>query len=72
MAIGNLDQAACNGCGICARACPEDVLHVTKHGKKAYVRYPEDCVACRACVVFCPQDCIEVKPGSNWKLPTAV
>jgi NAD-dependent dihydropyrimidine dehydrogenase PreA subunit len=48
----------CNGCGICVKSCPADVLHMDKGSKKAVVRYPEECVVCCWCYVECPEEAV--------------
>jgi len=60
MPIKSLDQASCNGCGICVDVCPEDVLRFKENHRKAHIAYPNDCVACLLCEYFCPVSCIEV------------
>jgi NAD-dependent dihydropyrimidine dehydrogenase PreA subunit len=58
MAIERIDPLRCNGCGICVKSCPADVIHLEKALKKAVVRYPEDCVVCCWCIADCPQDAV--------------
>lgn len=60
MTIDKLDQERCNGCGICFACCPQDVLRMDENTGKAFIKYPEDCIACWACEYFCPVKCIEV------------
>jgi NAD-dependent dihydropyrimidine dehydrogenase PreA subunit len=60
MAIESLDKDMCTGCKICVDVCPEDVLRLEDAEKKAYIAYPEDCVACYVCEWFCPVGCIVV------------
>ncbi len=69
MAIDVLDEQACTGCEICVKICPEDVIYMKADGKKAYVRYPEDCVACFACEFFCPIECIQISKDRAYELP---
>lgn len=69
MAIEVLDEGLCNGCGICVNVCPEDVLYMDEDRKVAYIKYPEDCVACFACEFFCPLDCIKVGKERALELP---
>ena len=60
MPIHKLDVEICTGCKICIDACPEDVIHFNENERKAYIKYPQDCVACLLCEYFCPVNCIEV------------
>jgi NAD-dependent dihydropyrimidine dehydrogenase PreA subunit len=55
MAIERIDPVLCNGCGICVKSCPADVIKMDKNDKKAVIRYPEDCVVCCWCFVECPE-----------------
>ena len=50
------DMEACNGCALCVRFCPGDVLAM--NGNKPEVRYPEECFYCGACLVECKEDAI--------------
>ena len=69
MAIDVLDQGICTGCRTCVDVCPEDVLYMDEKAKKAYIKYPEDCVACFACEFFCPVECIQVSKDRAYELP---
>ena len=42
MTIAAIDEAACNGCGICVKHCPIDVIRLDRERKKAVVAYRED------------------------------
>lgn len=46
----------CTGCGTCVAVCPGDVLDM-KDGKP-YVRYPDECIHCSACMLDCPSSAI--------------
>jgi NAD-dependent dihydropyrimidine dehydrogenase PreA subunit len=69
MAIDKLDQGICTGCGICVAICPEDVLRMDESKKKAAIRYPDDCIACWSCELFCPVGCIEVSEPQSREVP---
>lgn len=69
MAIDKIDQEICTGCGICFGICPQDVIRMDKKTKKAKIKYPEDCVACWACEVFCPVEAIQVSLSQPIKIP---
>ncbi len=51
------DLEKCNGCGICVRHCPEDILHMGEN-KKPFVKYPYECWYCGACYIDCPQQAV--------------
>jgi len=58
MAIERIAPVLCNGCGICVKSCPADVIRMDKSSKKAVIRYPEDCVVCCWCIAECPEDAV--------------
>lgn len=62
MAIESIDAVMCNGCGICVRYCPMDVIRINKATKKAEIRYPEDCMLCGQCLE-CPEKAIHLTEG---------
>ena len=62
MAIRNFNKDKCTGCGICVACCPMDVLRLNKAEKKAWVAYPDDCIACWGCESFCPAGVFDVAP----------
>ena len=50
----NDNEPKCSKCGLCAKACPMDIVEIAKnHGRKAY---HDDCTLCGRCVEFCPDD----------------
>ncbi|OAT79506.1 NuoI/complex I 23 kDa subunit family protein [Desulfotomaculum copahuensis] len=59
-----LDADKCIACGMCANACPNKVIQITKEkvGKKQYltkyVMRIEYCLFCGLCVESCPKDAI--------------
>lgn len=69
MAIEKLDLEICNGCGICFAACPQDVFRMDENTGKAVIMYPNDCVACWTCEIFCPVSCIEVSERRSRRIP---
>ena len=62
MAIEQIDLELCNGCGICANSCPMDVIRMDEEGKKAIIKYPEDCMLCGWCEEDCPENAISISP----------
>jgi ferredoxin len=62
MAIESIDDALCNGCGICVRHCPVDVIRLDRAARKARIAYPEDCMLCGQCL-DCPEDAVKLAPG---------
>ena len=45
MAIEKIDYEKCIGCGICVKACNQDVIRMGPD-KKPYIKYVEDCQVC--------------------------
>lgn len=52
----SIEKNKCIGCGLCAEACPGNLL-VIKDGQAA-IRDVRDCWGCTACVKACPKDAI--------------
>ena len=71
MAIDELDEERCTGCGVCFAICPQDVFRLDHQTRKAVIKYPADCVACWSCEMFCPAHCIKVSEPRPLKLPAA-
>lgn len=68
MAIDKIDQELCNGCGMCVNSCSMDVIRMDDEGKKAIIKYPEDCMLCGWCLEDCPTNAIHVSPGKTFPL----
>jgi len=62
MPIESIDPVMCNGCGICVRNCPMDVIRMDRTIRKAQILYPEDCMLCGQCLE-CPEKAIYLRPG---------
>ena len=67
MAIERIDAEACSGCGICVNTCSSDVIRIGDN-KKAYIRYPEDCMVCLYCEEDCPEHAIFVSPVKTYPI----
>ncbi|MBW1722192.1 MAG: 4Fe-4S binding protein [Deltaproteobacteria bacterium] len=62
MGIHWIDHQACNGCGICEKICPQDVIRLHPDTKKAMIAYLRDCQSCFLCELECPGKAIQVTP----------
>ena len=62
-----INELVCKGCALCVRACPKDVLAIskTKLNAKGYhraeVAVPEACIACASCARTCPDVAIRIE-----------
>ncbi len=52
-----VNQALCNGCGVCEGACPVDAIHL--HNDKAYIDQSL-CTCCQICVELCPTGALQL------------
>lgn len=64
MSVERIDKDLCTGCGICVKACNQDVLRMGED-KKPYIKYVEDCTCCMYCEEDCPVQAIFVSPVKN-------
>ncbi|MDF1543995.1 MAG: 4Fe-4S binding protein [bacterium] len=60
-----IDKNHCKGCELCVKACPMQVLAMSKDiTVKGYLYAklvdPSRCIGCRICAVTCPDVAIEV------------
>jgi NAD-dependent dihydropyrimidine dehydrogenase PreA subunit len=62
MAIEAIDPDLCNGCGMCVRNCPMDVIRMNRETRKAEIRYQRDCMLCGQCLE-CHAKAIYLRPG---------
>src|SRR5512136_1623658 len=58
----DLDEARCNGCGLCADFCPVSVFEMAdRHGRSIPVPVRlQECWACDTCVGQCPTGALRV------------
>ena len=62
-----INELICKGCGLCVRACPKNVLELskTKLNAKGYhpaeFARPEDCIGCASCARTCPDVAIRIE-----------
>lgn len=62
-----INEIVCKGCGLCVRACPKNVLALsrTKLNAKGYhpaeVADPEGCIGCASCARTCPDVAIRIE-----------
>lgn len=57
--IVHIDEAACNGCGLCAKACHEGAIEMV-NGKAKLIR-DDYCDGLGACLPACPADAITIE-----------
>jgi NAD-dependent dihydropyrimidine dehydrogenase PreA subunit len=67
MAIERIDPELCTGCGTCIEACIMDVIRMDEENKKAFIKYPGDCMTCFCCELDCPQGAVSI--NSREKAP---
>lgn len=62
-----INEIVCKGCGLCVRACPKNVLALsrTRLNAKGYhpaeVADPENCIGCASCARTCPDVAIRIE-----------
>ena len=64
-----VDESLCTGCGLCAKACPVDVVHLearaTGHESrpvKQVARIGSLCLGCGVCALKCPSGALTLQP----------
>ncbi len=62
MGIRKIDYEICDGCRVCVKYCPLDVLRFDAEQKKPIIAYLRDCQSCFLCELYCHKNAIEVDP----------
>ncbi len=60
-----IDKDYCKGCELCVRACPQQIISMSKDITVrgyfyAQVHEPSRCIGCRICAITCPDAAIDV------------
>ena len=60
-----IDKNYCKGCELCVRACPQQIISMSKDITVrgyfyAQVHEPSRCIGCRICAITCPDSAIDV------------
>lgn len=56
-----IDTDRCNGCGICDKSCPLDVIYFNAETRVPEVRYPEECWMCGSCRQVCKAGAVTLR-----------
>ncbi|MGE5372441.1 MAG: nitroreductase family protein [Solirubrobacterales bacterium] len=69
-----IDDAVCNGCGLCVKVCSGETLHLENDRVKVDQSRMWGCIACGQCMAVCPKECIfvtgrEMTPADRIPLP---
>ena len=62
-----INELVCKGCGLCVRACPKNILALsrTKLNAKGYrpaeITDAEACIGCASCARTCPDVAIRIE-----------
>ena len=62
-----IERERCKGCGLCVRACPKQLLELSKTELNSKGYQPAEmkdaaaCIGCAACARTCPDVCIRIE-----------
>ncbi|MDO4749407.1 MAG: ferredoxin family protein [Eubacteriales bacterium] len=62
-----INEELCKGCSLCARACPKQILEISRDKLNAKGYHPaepvnpEACIACASCARTCPDVAIRIE-----------
>lgn len=62
-----INEVLCKGCGLCVRACPKNLLELSKTKINAKGYHPAEitdmaaCVGCASCAKTCPDVVIRIE-----------
>ena len=62
-----VNEDRCKGCGLCVRACPKEIVALsrTRLNAKGYypaeITEPESCIGCASCARTCPDIAITIE-----------
>ena len=68
-AVPQIDEAACSGCDLCARVCPEGAIGLAtgREGAAEYVLRPDACSGCGLCAAVCDSNAIGIDMAGTGK-----
>jgi polyferredoxin len=52
-----IDRKACDGCGLCAEACPSSAMATILQDRRTV----PDCFACASCIAACPKGAVSLR-----------
>lgn len=55
----------CTACGVCAEACPQDILHI-RGGRHPEISFTDACTFCAACAEACPEGVFDLDRDPPW------
>jgi 2-oxoglutarate ferredoxin oxidoreductase subunit delta len=62
-----INEDLCKGCGLCVRACPKNILELSRAKLNAKGYHPceitnmSECIACASCARTCPEVVIRIE-----------